>query len=223
MADLEHGVPITPQTVFYIGSVSKQFVTFSILLLEEAEKLSLDDDIRRYVPEVPQYEDTITIRHLIHHTSGIRDYLELWNLAGRDYLDYIPQQAVMDMIVRQKALNFPPGEKQLYSNSCYYLLSVIVERVSGRSQKEFAANTIFNRLGMYNTHFHDNLYHIIPNRAFGYQSNQEGGFDNLIMRFDLVGFRWHLCYCGGPGEVGSKFLQQPIRPETAKSYRHYAD
>ena len=94
MADLEHDVPINSNTVFYIGSVSKQFVAMCILLLVEEGKLSLDDDIRDYLAEIPDYELPITIRHLIHHTSGVRDYLTLWALTGRDYLDYIPEDAV---------------------------------------------------------------------------------------------------------------------------------
>ena len=117
MADLEHDVPITPSTVFYIGSTSKQFVTVCIALLEESGKLDFDDEVREHIPEFPQYEEPVTIRQLIHHTSGVRDYLELWSLAGRDYLDYMPEQAVLDLICRQEELNFEPGSRDLYSNS----------------------------------------------------------------------------------------------------------
>ena len=187
LADLEHDVPITPQTVFYIGSTSKQFVAACVLLLEEQGKLSLDDDLRRFVPEFPQYDRPITLRHLIHHTSGIRDYLTLWSLTGRSYLDDLPEQAVLDLICRQKELNFSPGEKFLYSNSCYFLLAVVVERASGKSLREFAQEQIFEPLGMNHSHFHDDNQHLIKNRAFGYLRREDGTFGNLIMRFDLVG------------------------------------
>lgn len=187
MADIEHEVPITPESVFYAGSVSKQFVTTAILLLEEGGKLDLDDDVRHYVPELPDYGSTITLRHLIHHTSGLRDYLDLWMLSGRNYLDRMPEEAVLDMIFRQEALNFMPGESHSYSNSGYYLLMTIVERVSGQSFKEFTQTNILDPLGMESSHFHDDLHHLIPNRAWGYRLTEDDQVEQLIMRFDLVG------------------------------------
>lgn len=187
MADLEHHIPITPETTFYIGSVSKQFVTMCALLLEEEGKLALDDDTRKYIPEFPEYDRPMTIKHLIHHTSGIRDYLTLWNISGRNYMDHVPKQAVLDMICSQKELNFSPGEKYLYSNSCYFLLAEIVERVSGQTFSEFADSHIFEPLGMEDSHFLDDNTHLIENRAFGYFEKQGGGFGNMLMRFDLVG------------------------------------
>ena len=187
MADLEHGIPISSKSIFYIGSTSKQFVSFSILLLEEQRKLSLDDDIRKFIPEFPQYDERITIRHLIHHTSGIRDYLTLWSLAGNSYLDYMPEDAVLELICNQKELNFAPGTRFLYSNSCYFLLSVIVKRASGKSLRKFADEHIFGPLGMENSHFHDDNRHIVENRAFGYTKSEKDEFQNLVMRFDLVG------------------------------------
>ncbi|TDI70416.1 MAG: class A beta-lactamase-related serine hydrolase [Bacteroidetes bacterium] len=185
-ADLEHDVPITPATVFYIGSVSKQFVTMSILLLVEEGKINLDDAVQTYLPDFPTYEKEVTIRNLIHHTSGIRDYLTLWSLAGNNYLDHIDETAVYRMITRQKELNFLPGEQYLYSNSCYFMLSMIIEKASGKSLKEYAQNNIFKPLGMQNSHFHDDYFHIIRDRAFSYFYD-ENRFNNLIMRFDLVG------------------------------------
>ncbi len=187
MADLEHDIPISPGSVFYIGSTSKQFVTMTIMLLEEAGKLSLDDNIRQYLPEMPEYDRPITIRHLFHHTSGIRDYLTLWSLAGRSYLDFMNEDAVYDMICRQKELNFSPGDRHLYSNSCYFLLSIIVKRVSGQTLREYARENIFKPLGMSHSHFHDDVEYIIKNRAFGYSQMDDGGFGNLHMRFSLVG------------------------------------
>lgn len=187
LADLEHNVPISPSSVFYICSTSKQFVTMSILLLEEQGKLSLDDDVRKFIPEFPEYARSITIRHLVHHTSGIRDYLTLWRLSGRSHLDHVPEDAVLQLICQQKELNFTPGTKYLYSNSCYFLLAVIVKRVSGETLREFAQAHIFEPLGMKNSHFHDDNQHIIKNRAFGYTKADGGGFGNLISRFALVG------------------------------------
>lgn len=187
LADLEHDVPITPKTVFYIGSTSKQFVTVCVALLEEAGVLGYDDPVRKHIPEFPEYEEPVTIRQLIHHTSGVRDYLELWHLAGRDYLDYMPEQAVLDMICRQEELNFAPGSRNLYSNSCYFLLSVLVERVSGMTLREYAQQHVFGPLGMNSSRFHDDHEELIPNRAFSYEPRSGGSYNNLISRFDLVG------------------------------------
>jgi CubicO group peptidase (beta-lactamase class C family) len=191
MADLEHDIPITASSVFYIASVSKQFVTMAVLLLEEQGKLGLDDEIQKYLPDFPRYESPLTIRHFIHHTSGVRDYLTLWSLAGNDYLDRVDKNAVYQLIKRQQTLNFTPGERYLYSNSCYFMLAMIVEKASGDSIQEFARKNIFNPLQMNESHFHDNNLHIIKNRAFSYSPADDNSpnddFDNLIMRFDLVG------------------------------------
>lgn len=188
MADLEHDVPIAADTVFYIGSTSKQFVSACIVLLAEEGKLSLDDEVRKYIPEFPDYGTPVTIRQLVHHTSGIRDYLELWRLAGRDYLDHIPEAAVLEMICAQSELNFEPGERHLYSNSCYFLLGVIVERASGKRLRQYAEENVFRPLGMTKTHFHDDPGFIIEDRAFGYAPTEDGsGFRSLLMRFALVG------------------------------------
>jgi CubicO group peptidase (beta-lactamase class C family) len=186
MADLEHDVPISPKSVFYIASVSKQFVTMSILLLEEQGKLNLDDEIQKYLPDFPKYKDPLTIRHFIHHTSGVRDNLTLWGLAGKDIYDHIDKDDMYRMIKRQKELNFKPGERYLYSNSCYFMLALIVEKVSGLSIRDFAEKHIFKPLGMKDTHFHDDQYHIVKDRVFSYLPSKNG-FRNLIMRFDLVG------------------------------------
>ncbi|MDZ7647959.1 MAG: serine hydrolase domain-containing protein [Cytophagales bacterium] len=189
IADLEHDVKITPSTVFYIGSVSKQFVTFCILLLEEQGKLNLDDPIQKYFPDFPVYESPLTIRHFIHHTSGVRDYLTLMDLKGRSYLDHITVDEVYELIKRQSTLNFKPGDQYLYSNSCYFMLALIVEKVSREPIRKFAETNIFEPLGMNHTQFYDDNTNIISNRAFSYAKDEtkKVGFDNLIMRFDLVG------------------------------------
>lgn len=188
MAHLEHDAPITSTTIFDIGSVSKQFTAMSMLLLAEQGKISLDDDIRKYLPEMPQYEATITIRHLIHHTSGIRDYLTLVGLVGdgRDE-DYYLDAEVVDLLARQKQLNFKPGDQWLYSNSGYFLLSQIMKRASGKSLRQFADEYIFKPLGMRNTHFNDDHTELARGRAQGYAPRRSGGFSISVSPLDMVG------------------------------------
>jgi CubicO group peptidase (beta-lactamase class C family) len=157
MANLDHDVALTPASVFHVASVSKQFTAAAILLLAQDGKLSIDDDIRKYVPEIPALGPTITIRHLANHTSGIRDQWSLLGLAGWRYSrDLITDDDVLAVLARQKELNFTPGERHLYSNSGYTLLALIVSRVSGQSFRDFTTNRIFKPLGMVNTHFRDN-------------------------------------------------------------------
>jgi CubicO group peptidase (beta-lactamase class C family) len=180
MANLELGVANTPQTVFDIGSTSKQFSAFAIQLLAREGKLSLGDDIRKWVPEIPSYGKTVTIRHLLHHTGGLRDYIELMSLQGMMSEDLSTDQDVLDIMARQKAPNFPPGEEHLYSNTGYFLLSVIVKRASGQSLRDYAAAHIFAPLGMTHTQFNDSHTRIIPNRATGY-SRPKGGVFGIDM------------------------------------------
>lgn len=174
LADLEHRVPITPATVFDIGSTSKQFTAATILLLEQEGKLSLDDDVRRFLPELPVYERPITIRHLLHHTSGLRDYIGLLRLAGVRTDDVATADDALQMLVRQSALNFAPGEEHLYSNSGYFLLSLIVERATGRSLRDEARDRIFAPLGMVRTAYLGSYSDVIPDRAIGYEPTDSG-------------------------------------------------
>lgn len=187
LANVELNVPITPQSVFYLGSVGKQFTALAIALLEADGKLSVGDDIRKYVPEIPDYGTPITIDHLLHHTSGIRDYLELTEMAELDIGYYRSDAEVLNLLGRQKALNFTPGDEYLYSNSGYFLLGVIVHRVSGKTLREFAAERIFEPLGMTSTHIHDDYTHLIPNRASSYIEKEDGTLMNFISQFDRVG------------------------------------
>ena len=180
MANLELGVANSPQTVFDIGSTGKQFTAFSIQLLAQEGKLSLDDDIRKWMPEIPSYGKTITIRHLLHHTGGLRDYIELMSLQGVMQEDLTGDAEVLEIMARQKAPNFPPGEEHLYSNTGYNLLSMIVKRVSGLSLRDFAAERIFGPLGMTYTQYNDSHTRIIPNRATGY-SRPKGGVFGIDM------------------------------------------
>ena len=197
MANLEYNIPITPTSIFEIQSTSKQFTAMSILLLARQGKLSLDDDIRKYLPELPQYQRPVTIRHLIHHTSGIRDYFVLLSYAllptedvHADEDRIMARQTdedVLAFLARQKDLNFAPGSEHLYSNSGYLLLAQIVKRVSGKSLRQFAEENIFKPLGMANTHFHDDLTLIVKNRAVGYSPIEGGGFSTVVTNFDRVG------------------------------------
>ncbi len=186
-ANLEQNIPINPSTVFYIASTSKQFTAASIALLAKQNKLSLDDDIRKYLPELPEYDSRITLRHLIHHTSGIPDYLELLGLAGERLDDVHGEEEILELLSRQKSLSFKPGDQFLYSNSGYFLLGVIVKRVSGKSLAQFAEEHIFNPLGMTHTRFHDSRTRLVKNRAQGYFSSKEGEFRNYLTQFDRVG------------------------------------
>jgi CubicO group peptidase (beta-lactamase class C family) len=176
MADLEHRVPITPQSVFCIGSTSKQFTATSLILLQQQGKLSLDDDIRKYIPELPDYGHTITIRHLLNHTSGIRDYIGLMGMSGINIDDVVTNDEILRMIVRQKGLNFDPGVKHRYSNSGYLLAAIIVGRVSGGSLRQFAREHIFTPLGMERTTFIDDHTELIPDRAIGYDKKGDSGY-----------------------------------------------
>ncbi len=174
MANLEHNVPITPTSVFRIGSTSKQFTASCIAILALQGKLSLDDDIRKYIPELPKYEKPITVRHLIHHTSGIRDYLTIGSIAALTDNHFFTPEDTIELLGRQRGLNFLPGEEHLYSNSGYFLMGVIVERVSGKSLHDFAQEHIFGPLGMKNTQFYDDHTRVVKNRAAGYSPTKEG-------------------------------------------------
>ena len=187
MADLEHDIPIRPNSVFNIASISKQFVAMSLLLLEEEGKLSLDDNIRKYLPELPEYDAPITIKNLIYHTSGIPDYELRWYIEGKDFLNCTPENELYRQICSQRELDFRPGEKHQYSNSGYFLAGLIVKKVSGKSLTQFAEEKIFGPLGMKNSHFLDDNRTIIRNRAFGYSPLIHGGYGNAVTRFDLVG------------------------------------
>ncbi|HKY42879.1 MAG TPA: serine hydrolase, partial [Pyrinomonadaceae bacterium] len=186
-ANLEYNVPITPQTVFHVASVSKQFTAFAVTLLANQGKLSLDDDIRKHLPEVPDFGKKITIRHLIHHTSGLRDQWTLLGMAGWRLDDVITKEHIMKMVRHQKELNFDPGAENLYSNTGYTLLAVIAERVSGQSFRDYTEANIFKPLGMTNTHFHDDHERIVKNRAYSYFSKEGGGFRAAPLNYANVG------------------------------------
>ncbi|HJU89457.1 MAG TPA: serine hydrolase domain-containing protein [Gemmatimonadaceae bacterium] len=188
MADLEHDIPNSPETIFDIGSTAKQFAAMSIMLLERDGKLSLNDDVRRHIPELPDYGDTVRIRHLLTHTSGVRDYIGLLTLGGARYDDVTTDDDALAAIVRQKALNFTPGSRYLYSNSGFFLLSVIVKRASGMSLRDFARQRLFDPLGMTNTHYLSSYDSIVRNRAIGYSPRDEEAPTTSGFRADMP--RW---------------------------------
>lgn len=188
MEDLNEDVHITPETVFHVASMSKQFTAASVVLLAQQGKLSLDDDVRKYIPELPDFGQKITIRNLVHHTSGLRDQWTLLGLAGWRYSqDLITDEDVMSVMTRQKELNFKPGERHVYCNTGYTLLGLIVKRVSGMSLREFTTKNIFEPLGMKHTHFRDDHAEIIKHDAVGYEQEAGKPFEISITNFDTVG------------------------------------
>lgn len=187
-ANLELGVPLTSQSVFYMASVSKQFTAASIVLAAQQGFLSLDDTIRKYVPEIPDYGNSITLRQMLHQTSGFRDYLALTYLSGRDIAALSSSEEVLQLIARQKGLNNTPGEEFVYSNSNYFLLGLVVKRATGKSLAEFAAANIFRPLGMGHTFFYDDHTVVVPNRVAAYDAGKDGKFlVDWSTLFDIVG------------------------------------
>jgi CubicO group peptidase (beta-lactamase class C family) len=187
-ASLELGVPLTPQSVFYMGSVSKQFTAASVVLAAEQGYLSLDDDVRKTIPELPSYGKPITLRDMLHHTSGLRDVLALLFLSGRNFEDIHPTAELVDLVSRQKSLNYPTGEEFLYSNSNYFLMSVVIRRATGKTLSAFAEENIFKPLGMSHTRFYEDHSVVVPGRVPAYEPGASGGFRvDWSTNFDKAG------------------------------------
>ena len=168
LASIELAVPIGPDTTFRIASVSKQFTCAAILLLAEQGKLSLDDDIRLHVPELAEYNATVTIDHLMHNSSGIRDMLEIMRIGGTDLSMPTTHQHLLAGIFRQQTLNFPPNSRYLYSNAGFLLLGLIAERASGQKLRDFLAQRIFAPCGMTQTRMVESPTELVPGLATGY-------------------------------------------------------
>jgi CubicO group peptidase (beta-lactamase class C family) len=186
MADLEHDVPNTAETIFEPGSVSKQFTAAATVLLSLDGLISLDDDIRDYIPELQDYGDVVTIRHLLNHTSGLRDWgsvagIEGWPRTRRAH----NHMHVLDIASRQMSLNYPPGEYYSYTNTGYNLQAILVERVSGMPFAEFSEKRIFEPLGMTKTEWRDDFTRIVKDRAIAYSANRDGGW-SMLMPFEDV-------------------------------------
>ena len=222
VADLEHNAPITADTIFEPGSVSKQFTAAAVLLLAQQGKLSLDDPVRKYIPEVPEYQPPVTIRHLIHHTSGLRDWGSVAAIAGwprgtiaRNHDD------VLEIVHRQQALNHAPGTEYSYSNTGYNLAAILVGRVAGKSFAEFTREAIFTPLGMSSSSWRDDFRTIVPNRAIAYSpsgtafvlnmpfENVYGNGGMLTTVADLL--KWNANFAD-PRVGGRAFIETQLRP-----------
>lgn len=177
MADLEHDVPNTPETVLEPGSVAKQFTAAATILLALDGEISLSDDIRKYIPEIPDYGETITIRHLLNHTSGLRDWGSVAGIGGWPRTTRVyTHKHMLDIASRQQSLNYTPGEYYSYTNTGYNLQAVLVERVSGMSFAEFSRTRVFEPLGMTKTQWRDDYNRIVKDRGIAYSPTREGSF-----------------------------------------------
>ncbi len=187
-ASLELRVPLTSQSVFYMASVSKQFTAASVVLAAEQGYLSLDDDVRHYIPELPNFGHPITLRQMLHQTSGLRDFLALVYLAGRNISDLSSPEEILKLIARQKGLNNVPGDEFVYSNSSYFLLGMVVQRATKKSLAEFAAQNIFQPLGMTHTLYYDDNTLVVPERVAAYDPAKDGKFAvDWSTTYDIVG------------------------------------
>jgi|SaaInlV_125m_DNA_1040241.scaffolds.fasta_scaffold21826_1 CubicO group peptidase (beta-lactamase class C family) len=185
-ANLDYGIPLSADSKFYIASTSKQFTAACIALLSIEGKLSLNDEIQKHIPELPQYKNKITIKNLIHHTSGVRDYFELFNLSGKNYMDYFSNNDVIKLLTKQNNLNFSPGDEYLYSNSGYVILAEIIKRVSKMTLREYANEKLFQPLGMKNTFFNDDYRNVTENRVISY-TKESNYFKRFVQDFDGIG------------------------------------
>lgn len=187
-ASLELGVPLTPASVFYVGSISKQFTAASIVLAAEQNRLSLDDDVRKHLPELPDYGQPITLRQMLHQTSGFRDFLDLVFVSGRNAADLSSPGDILKLIARQKGLNNRPGAEWIYSNSNYFLLGEVIRRATGESLARFASENIFQPLRMTHTLFYDDNKVVVPNRVPAYDPGSNGSFlVDWSTSYDIVG------------------------------------
>lgn len=197
LANLDHDIPITSKTVFDVGSVAKQFTATCIFLLEQQGKLAIDDPIQKHLPEMPVFQDEkVTIRHLLNHTSGLRDYAEIMGYAGTPFENIFTEEMGLDIMIRQKERSFPPGQQFMYNNGGYLLLAIIVRRTSGESIGAFAQKHIFDPLGMTSTFILENPNRIVKNSATGYtpltdSTYQKKHFYNIAL--------------GGDGQVYTTF------------------
>jgi CubicO group peptidase (beta-lactamase class C family) len=174
MANLEHGVPMGTTTVLDIASVSKQFGAFAVALLAAEGRLDPDDPVRRHIPELPEWAEGVTLRHLVHHTGGLRDWPGTLGMGGWDFQDIISYDQILRMALHQEELNFPPGSEYAYSNTGYNLLAEVVTRVTGQSFRDWSREQIFEPLGMTRTHVQDDHTEVTPGRADSYAPRGDG-------------------------------------------------
>ena len=232
MANLESGQAITPETVFYMGSVSKQFTAMSIALLAKDGRLGLDDSARKWIPEIPVAGSGITIRHMVHHQSGLREKWDLFLLGGGREGDLVTQQDVLDLVSRQRELSFTPGTAFLYNNTAYDLLATTVQRASGKSIRDFAAERIFGPLGMASSQYVDSRGIVVPRRAQGYSMTPDGvrlnqpnvetvGSGSVYSTVDDMA-KWDESFysgtLGGPDLLRTVQTPLPLKDGTAQTY-----
>ncbi|MEO6819074.1 MAG: serine hydrolase domain-containing protein [Ginsengibacter sp.] len=219
MADLERNVPLTSNSIIEAGSVSKQFTAAAILLLEQQGKLSLNDDVRKYIPELPDYGNPIKLHHMIHHTSGFRDWGSVASLTGWERgTKFYTNNDALEILTRQKHLNNKPGDEFIYSNSNFNLFAIIVERVSGLNLATFTKKYIFDPAGMIHTSWRDDPNRIVPNRAIAYDKTDSsykadmpneyvyGNGGLLTTTEDLL--KWNDFYQNGKLGTSSLFAKQ---------------
>lgn len=176
MANLTYSIPFTTDVLNNIGSTSKQFTAFAIMLLQEQGTLSLDDDIRKHIPEVPDFGQTVTLRHLLTHTSGYREFFNTLSMDGRLINDYISRDEVIDVLLNQPELQNTPGAEWNYNNTGYALLAMVIEKTSGMKFPEWMRKNVFEPLGMHNTYVRENPGAVIPNSAMGYMPDADGNY-----------------------------------------------
>src|SRR5829696_7408275 len=224
-ANLEYGVPNTDSTVFESGSVAKQFTAAALVLLAQDGKLSLDDDVRKFLPEVPDFGHTITVRHLLTHTSGLRDQWGLLSLKGSppgSQVHTLP--LILDLVAHQKQLNFEPGTDYLYSNTGYALAAMVVQRASGKSLAQFGQERLFRPLGMASTQWRDSYTRVVKNRATAYAGNEQVGFRQDMPFTNVYGnggllttvgdlLKWNAMLDAPPASVGGRALVEALETE----------
>lgn len=190
-ASLELSVPFSPESVFYVGSISKQFTAASVVLAAEQGSLSLDDDVRKYIPELPSYGHKITLRQMLNQTSGLRDFFSLIYFSGHDAADFNTSAEILKLVESQRGLNNVPGDEWVYSNTNYFLLGIVLERATKRTLAQFAVENIFGPLGMTHTRFYDDASAVVPGRVPAYYPGRDGKF--------LVGWSTTYSIVGGGG------------------------
>ena len=233
MADLETGAVMDPMgSQVYTCSVSKQFTAACVILLAQRGAVGLDDDIRRHFPELPDLGATITLRHLLHHTSGLREELELWEMSGRRFDETFGNADMLELLCRQRELNFAPGSRYAYCNSGYMLLAELVKRISDLTLRDFADRELFGPLGMHHTHYDDDNA-ATPSRVVSYRIDGDGRFIPFAKNFTIVGSggllataadlcRWAVNFhdpkIGGPDFVREMRRTTPLTDGTESAY-----